>query len=1464
MKKNLKQFLSLLIVICMLVPCAFSAPAAVTTSDTAKEIVTTENNATLASEEGIISSNDSECKYVKDVISLDASELYGVVAFKNDVETYTIALYNDKPGDDYVDRFLEPFMNLPVYTENEPEEDREILEITVSNNTDYKREQIYSYTDGIMIDGESTGYFIKSADIMAIFESMGESWGDDLYWPTEPEIKDFCIYMQKIDGMEFVTGIDGVLYGFEEKDGMTAAIGRLASPPSEMAEMMSPFVSENESVFYFIIAAYDTETESLVDYTEKTPMEAEVFMPAGSEFSGTIGKDYRVYNLYDNAKELSVTESSLYRFSFELDTFGLFAVVYNPNVITLNFYDGENIYHTIDNLATTDTITLPENPQNKVVDGVEYEFRGWYSREDGQGKRLYDGVTLSEIGTTSVFAYWQKKGEAYIESLELLDDPEADDDIAGTLYGYTETDEKTVRLMRFSETSETAQNLSEIFAGSVKDGQKIMFFGLAECDKVSGEMIGFADSMTFGATISLASEGILGKDYTVYKIGDSGISGVTVTDSDLFSFTFLTEGLGIFAVIYDTRLLSVDFYDGETLYKSQPLAIDEIISLPEEPTKEGYTFEGWYTEKNGQGTKLVEGMTYFDLQSESVFAYWVETQPDIYEISDVDDLNSYASLIVSDNATYGKAIYTLKNDIDVTSASLTPFGTQDAPFSGTFDGNGKTITNVTFDDVKHVGIIGYMNGGTVKNLAVTYEDTAAKTYTNCVRFGGIVGVIDTANKSDVVIENCKTSGNVKISTDGFMRYGGVFSDLRADAGVVKITDCVTFCNADIVTGKTAYAGGFGGYAYSMNTNVYDYVIENCLSYGNVSLTSSATSAYAAGFIGYSFRDDPNSAGGFDGGGIFSTASLFADESNYTNCVSFGNSSATSAKTVYYGPFVGGINQFVNFNNCYVSSSQTSTGTSLCQVDVTSKSPDEMNTIEFLTDTLMLDTENVWCINGRGKADLKMFADMTFAIDLGEKACATNTRYIEINGIQTEIETDIFAVPEGEENLLVEYTEKDENGTVVKTEYYFVDHGENTVEKLSMDSFMHSHEQTSIRVKIPMGIRFKARIETGAKYEESAFVIDEYGFVVSRKDILGDDELTLETEKKVVGVGYNKAQNIDVVFEGDDEYHTFTGVVKNIPVEHYATDLVCKTYTKITVGTQPFIVYGEPVVGNVYETAKKLLETNPDNADLIKIVLDYEGAIGLPGDDLYPCEETEIIEEPYNYRIISNYDIGQDEDGKWRFYYAVYDPFTGAKVYDIPSVKNSDKAKELGTALEAGTVVKFTAGNMIDDSVEFVVGTISEDNLTWLTTDTDGNIFACPVDYEVTCNGCVYDAVEGENGYPSEYCDIFGNKASNALKVTSKTAVTVINNSSLSDIFKWGTVSESSVDDLKKDKNSKKHLLCYNDKMLDAENNYITGYSDFVKAYVCNDDYGNTAFILAVVHNDEASLGDTCEHHRDLW
>jgi len=244
---------------------------------------------------------------------------------------------------------------------------------------------------------------------------------------------------------------------------------------------------------------------------------------------------------------------------------------------------------------------------------------------------------------------------------------------------------------------------------------------------------------------------------------------------------------------------------------------------------------------------------------------------------------------------------------------------------------------------------------------------------------------------------------------------------------------------------------------------------------------------------------------------------------------------------------------------------------------------------------------------------------TIEINLGAKADEANVRYVEIGGVVTEITEDNDKyIPEiGEENLLIEITEKTSDGEFVKSQYFYVDMTKKCAKKLSMDSYMQAYEEKTIRFKNPMGLRFKSYILTSAKNEETDYVIDEYGFIITTKDYLGDSELTLDTEIKASGIAYNKADSTDIVFDGDDDRHVFTGVLKNIPVAEYKTDLVCKTYTKITVGGKQFVVYGEAVVGNVYDTAKALLETNPGDADLAKIILDYENSIGVNGDDLYP-------------------------------------------------------------------------------------------------------------------------------------------------------------------------------------------------------------------------------------------------------
>ena len=228
------------------------------------------------------------------------------------------------------------------------------------------------------------------------------------------------------------------------------------------------------------------------------------------------------------------------------------------------------------------------------------------------------------------------------------------------------------------------------------------------------------------------------------------------------------------------------------------------------------------------------------------------------------------------------------------------------------------------------------------------------------------------------------------------------------------------------------------------------------------------------------------------------------------------------------------------------------------------------------------------------------------IDLGSRVYETNKRYVEIAGVVTEIaeNNDKYVVPVSDENLLIEIVEKDEAGNAVKSQYFFVDMAEKTALKLSMDSYMHAYEEKSIRVKDPMGIRFKSHIKTSPKFETTEFAIDEYGYVLTTKSALGNDELTLDFDVKVVGVAYNKQQNLDIVFDFDDEKHIFTAVLRNIPVVNYKTDLVCKTYTKITVGDEQFVLYGEPVIGNVFDIAKQCFVSDYTNEGIAKIVFDY--------------------------------------------------------------------------------------------------------------------------------------------------------------------------------------------------------------------------------------------------------------------
>ena len=95
------------------------------------------------------------------------------------------------------------------------------------------------------------------------------------------------------------------------------------------------------------------------------------------------------------------------------------------------------------------------------------------------------------------------------------------------------------------------------------------------------------------------------------------------------------------------------------------------------------------------------------------------TPSDPYTINSADDWNTFASNVSGGNS-YQDMYVKLTADINVTQkVGVVSGNAQEKPFSGTFDGNGHTIT-ATITDTENQGtaLFCYINGATIKNLSV--------------------------------------------------------------------------------------------------------------------------------------------------------------------------------------------------------------------------------------------------------------------------------------------------------------------------------------------------------------------------------------------------------------------------------------------------------------------------------------------------------------------------------------------------------------------------------------------------------------------------------------------------------------------------------------------------------------------------------------------------------------------------
>lgn len=214
------------------------------------------------------------------------------------------------------------------------------------------------------------------------------------------------------------------------------------------------------------------------------------------------------------------------------------------------------------------------------------------------------------------------------------------------------------------------------------------------------------------------------------------------------------------------------------------------------------------------------------------------TEVNPYQIKNVADLQALSDAVAAAKTQSGKH-FKLEEDIDMSSVSnWTPIGNlvsyPGTTFSGTFDGNGKTISNLTVSDTTSnyatAGLFGSTNG-TIKNLTLKNVNVTSTHYA-----GGIVAYSSDQN-NHTIIDNCHVDGGTITSTsevvsnayDNGDKVGGI-------VGYCVTGDTIANCSVKNVT-ITAYRdlGGIVGCASG--------TVSNCTVGENVKLIVDAEHNY---------------------------------------------------------------------------------------------------------------------------------------------------------------------------------------------------------------------------------------------------------------------------------------------------------------------------------------------------------------------------------------------------------------------------------------------------------------------------------------------------------------------------------------------------------------------------------------------------------------------------------------------
>ena len=249
-----------------------------------------------------------------------------------------------------------------------------------------------------------------------------------------------------------------------------------------------------------------------------------------------------------------------------------------------------------------------------------------------------------------------------------------------------------------------------------------------------------------------------------------------------------------------------------------------------------------------------------------------------YSVSTVDDLlkldrMSKAKLVDANS------VFVLSNDIDLKEycdANASTGGWAAISVTGTFDGNGYTISNMTINrpSTSYVGL--FASAKLVKNLKVE------NAYVKAASYAGIIA------GQGVKASNCSVSGKISAGSiaGGILGYGYY----------VNVENC--YANVDI-TGNNSVGGIYGWANYSE--------ITSCFSEGSIAGNYSIGGICGASFDVYNSKSTVTVKGAGNVGGISGEACRTLSGNAFSGVVRSSNTKA--------GGIVGSMSLGYNISNC---------------------------------------------------------------------------------------------------------------------------------------------------------------------------------------------------------------------------------------------------------------------------------------------------------------------------------------------------------------------------------------------------------------------------------------------------------------------------------------------------------------------------------------------------------------------